>query len=37
MGYHEDKDKFAIKISLIATLPFAVLFILAMIRIVTSL
>lgn len=37
MGYHEDKDKFAITTSLIATLPFVVLFILAMIRILVSL
>lgn len=37
MYSHEDKDKFAIKISLIATIPFVILFILAMIGITTSL
>lgn len=37
MYSHEDGDKFAIKVSLIATIPFVVLFILAMIRIVVSL
>lgn len=35
MGYHE--DKFATKITLIATVPFAILFILAMIAILVNL
>lgn len=29
MGYHEDKDKFATMITLIATVPFGILFVLA--------
>lgn len=33
----EDKDKFAIMITLIATVPFVILFILAMIGIIVSL
>lgn len=37
MGYHEDKDKFALRIVLISTVPFVLLFILAMIGIVESL
>ena len=37
MYSHEDKDKFATMITLIATVPFAVLFILAMISILVSL
>lgn len=37
MGYHEDKDKFAIMISLIATVPFGILFVLAMIAILVNL
>lgn len=37
MYSHEDRDRFAIKISLIATVPFVVLFILAMIGIIVSL
>ena len=37
MYSHEDRDKFAIRISLIATIPFIILFILAMIGIITSL
>ena len=37
MGYHEDKDKFATTITLIATVPFVILFILAMIGIIVSL
>lgn len=37
MYFHEDKDKFATMITLIATVPFIILFILAMIRICTSL
>lgn len=37
MYSHEDKDKFATMITLIATIPFAVLFILAMIGIIVSL
>lgn len=37
MYSHEDKDKFAIRITLIATVPFVILFILAMIRIFVSL
>lgn len=37
MYSHEDKDKFATTITLIATVPFGVLFILAMIGILVSL
>ena len=37
MYSHEDKDKFAIKLTLIATVPFVILFILAMIEIIVSL
>lgn len=37
MYSHEDKDKFATKITLIATVPFVVLFVLAMIAILVSL
>ena len=37
MGYHRDKEKFATRITLIATIPFITLFILAMIRIIESL
>lgn len=37
MGYHEDKDKSALRITLISTVSFVILFILAMIRIVESL
>lgn len=37
MYSHEDKDKFATMITLIATVPFVVLFILAMIGIIVSL
>lgn len=37
MGYHEDKDRFAFRITLITTVPFVVLFILAMVKIVESL
>lgn len=37
MGSHEDKDKFATMITLIATVPFVILFILAMIGIIISL
>ena len=37
MYSHEDRDRFAIKITLIATMPFVVLFILAMIGIIVSL
>lgn len=37
MYSHEDKDKFATMITLIATVPFAILFVLAMIRIIVSL
>lgn len=33
MGSHEDKDRFATAIVLIATVPFVILFVLAMIRI----
>ena len=29
MGTHEDQDRFATKITLIATVPFAILFVLA--------
>lgn len=37
MGSHEDKDRFATTITLIATVPFIILFILAMIGIIVSL
>lgn len=39
MGSHEDKDKdkFATRITLIATVPFSILFVLAMIGIIVSL
>ena len=37
MGSHEDKDRFATRITLIATVPFTILFILAMIGIIVSL
>lgn len=37
MYSHEDKDRFATKITLIATVPFVILFILAMIKIIVSL
>lgn len=37
MYSHEDKDKFATMITLIATIPFVILFILAMIGIIVSL
>lgn len=37
MYSHEDKDKFATMITLIATMPFVILFILAMIGIIVSL
>lgn len=37
MYSHEDKDKFATMITLIATVPFAVLFVLAMIGIIVNL
>lgn len=37
MYSHEDKDKFATMITLIATVPFVVLFVLAMICILVSL
>lgn len=37
MGPHEDKDRFATTITLIATIPFVILFILAMIGIIVSL
>jgi len=37
MYSHEDKDKFATKTTLIATLPFVILFVLAMIGIFVSL
>lgn len=37
MGYYEDKDKFATKITLIATVPFVLLFVLAMIGLIASL
>lgn len=33
MYFHEDKDKFATRITLIATVPFDILFVLAMIAI----
>jgi hypothetical protein len=37
MYSHEDKDKFAIMITLIATVPFVILFVIAMIAIFVSL
>lgn len=37
MGSHEDKDKFATMITLIATVPFGILFVLALICICASL
>ena len=37
MGTHEDKDKFATKITLIAAAPFGILFVLALICICASL
>lgn len=37
MYSHEDKDKFATMITLIATVPFGILFVLAMIAILVSL
>lgn len=37
MYSHEDKDKFATMITLIATVPFSILFVLALIRICASL
>ena len=37
MYSHEDRDRFATKIVLIATVPFVILFILAMIAIIVSL
>ena len=37
MGYHEDKDKFAIMIPLIATVPFGILFVLTLVCICASL
>lgn len=37
MYSREDKDKFVTKITLIATVPFGILFILAMIGIIVSL
>lgn len=37
MGSHEDKDKFATAIVLIATVPFVILFILSTIGIIVSL
>lgn len=37
MYSHRDKDKFATMITLIATVPFVILFVLAMIEIVVSL
>lgn len=37
MFSHEDKDKFATMITLIATVPFAILFVIALICICTSL
>lgn len=37
MYSHEDKDKFATMITLIATVPFVILFVLAMIATLTSL
>lgn len=37
MYSHDDKDKFATKITLIATVPFAILFVLAMIAILINL
>lgn len=37
MGTQEDKDKFATMITLIATVPFGILFVLAMIAILVNL
>ena len=37
MYSHEDKNKFATKITLLATVPFVVLFVLAMIAILVNL
>lgn len=37
MYSHEDKDKFATKITLIATIPFGILFVIALIGICASL
>lgn len=37
MYFHEDKDKFATMITLIATVPFVILFVLAMICILVNL
>lgn len=37
MYSHEDKDKFASMITLIATMPLGILFVLAMIRILVNL
>lgn len=37
MYSHEDRDRFATKITLIATVPFVILFILALIGIIVSL
>lgn len=37
MDTHEDKNRFATMITLIATVPFGILFVLAMIRILVSL
>lgn len=37
MYSHKDKDKFATEITLIATIPFVILFILAMVGIIVSL
>lgn len=37
MYSHEDKDKFATMITLIATVPLVILFVLAMIKIIVSL
>lgn len=37
MYSHEDKDKFATMITLIATVPFGVLFVLALIAIIINL
>ena len=37
MGSHEDKDRFATTITLIAAVPFVILFILAMLAILINL
>lgn len=37
MGSHEDKDRFATMITLIATVPFGILFVLALTCILVSL